>query len=250
MFLLDCSENGCYCYYHPDLFWKRLDKKALAIQNARCETLGTFEGLLKSYSHETEVVDATKESVLPSPRNYDAIMILGGPMSVYDNSPSMQAEMQPIKQGMRMDIPILGVCLGSQLIAQAAGGDVFKGARKEIGWRPVHATNEGKQDLLNGLEDPLWIFQWHGDTYQLPPSAQLLAFSDLYPQAFRVGSALGVQFHVEADNGLARSWISEYKAEVESEGLRPDDIIGDQNMFSQLPEICSRILRNFLSDRR
>src|SRR5689334_15680002 len=111
MFLLDDSGNGCYCYYHSVYFRKGLDKKALAIQNARCETLGTFEGLLESYGYETEVVDAMRESVLPDPRNYDAIVILGGPMSVYDNSPSMQAEMLLIKQGMKMDIPILGVCL-------------------------------------------------------------------------------------------------------------------------------------------
>ena len=168
-------------------------------------------------------------------------------MSVYDDNSSIREQMQLINHAIKLEVPLLGVCLGSQLIAQTSGGRVFKGAKKEIGWRPVHATKEGKQSLLSGLEDPLWIFQWHGDTYQLPPSAQLLAYSDLYPQAFRIGSALGVQFHVEVDQRLVRSWISEYKKEVNSEGLTPNEIIGEEIMFDQLPEMCTRILHNFLS---
>ena len=203
--------------------------------------------MLKSAGYETEIVNATGDDALPDPVSYNAVIILGGPMSVYDRTPAIQSQINLIKQAIEHEVPTLGVCLGSQLIAQAAGGRVFKGTKKEIGWGRIQATEAGKQGLLRGLEDPLWTFQWHGDTYDLPPSATLLAYSELYPQAFQVGSALGVQFHVEVDPGMIRSWIAEYEAEVASESLIPETIIGDRHMFEKIARVRASVLNYFLS---
>ncbi|MFQ5941839.1 MAG: type 1 glutamine amidotransferase, partial [Nitrososphaerales archaeon] len=114
-------------------------------------------------------------------------------------------------------IPTLGVCLGSQIIAKAAGGKVYKGTKKEIGWYPIELTEDGTNSIFKGLEKSIRVFQWHGDTYDLPKNALTLAESEYYPvQAFRVGSAVGVQFHLEVSKDMVIEWINQYRKELES----------------------------------
>lgn len=223
-------------------------KKVLAVQNIACETLGTLEGLLRRDGFDIVVLNAQTDKVPEDIDGYAAAIVLGGPMAVYDGLSYLQKEQNLIRTAIQKERSVLGICLGSQLIAQAAGGSVFKGPRKEIGWHDVRLTEEGRRGIF-GAESAMRVFQWHGDTYDLPPGARVLAYSDLYPQAFQVGSAVGIQFHLEVDAGLIRSWIREYAAEVRAEGLSEEKImpLGAEGDVEALAAKCRRVYKNFIS---
>ena len=182
-------------------------------------------------------------------KDYQALVILGGPASVYDDHQYLKEEEILIKDAITKNISTLGICLGSQLIAKAAGARVYRGARKEIGWYLIELTQEGMNDIFKGLKRNVIVFQWHGDTYDLPPNAINLAKSDLYPvQAFRVGSAIGIQFHLEISKEMAMDWIREYEAELKSvsDYISVNDIIKGFNANEDKLKECSRVLyRNF-----
>ncbi len=221
--------------------------KILSIQNISCETLGTLEQMFRSDGFEIEKVDAQQDGALPTTsRAYAAVVILGGPMAVYDNLPYLQKEQDLIKDAIKNNTPVLGICLGSQLIAQAAGGKVYKGKKKEIGWSSVYVTPASSNDIFRGVTDKtIRVFQWHGDTYDLPSNAKMLAYSDLYPQAFRIGSAVGIQFHLEVDRAMIESWIREYNAEVKAEKIEPANILPSPKDLEELSERCRTVYSNF-----
>jgi GMP synthase-like glutamine amidotransferase len=180
---------------------------------------------------------------------YNALIILGGPASVYEEHQYLRDEQKLIQTAMANNVPTLGVCLGSQLIAKAAGAKVYQGSRKEIGWYPVKITNDGMNDVFNGLKNNITVFQWHGDTYDLPKNAVTLARSELYPvQAFKVGSAVGIQFHLEVSKDMVMDWINQYKSELESvrNYIHTDDIIaGLDTNVNALNEYTRILYQNF-----
>ena len=218
----------------------------LSVQNIRCETLGLLEQMFVHDGYHIEKVNMQNDPVPTSPLGYDAIVILGGPMAVYDNLPYLQKEQELIRNAMRNDTPVLGICLGSQLIAQAAGGRVYKGRKKEIGWHNVYLTPASSNDIFRGFTDKMIrIFQWHGDTYDLPANAKILAYSDLYPQAFRIGSAVGIQFHFEVDEPLIQTWMMEYSADLIAEKIKPESILPAPCELEELEARCRHIYNNF-----
>ncbi len=222
-------------------------KKVLAVQNISCETLGTLEKMFKEDGFAVENVNA-QQGIPASSKGYSAIVILGGPMAVYDDLPYLKKEQALIRDAMKNKIPVLGVCLGSQLIAQAAGGRVHKGPKKEIGWHDVMLSKEGSAGLFSGIkEQKIRVFQWHGDTYDLPKDAKVLAYSDLYPQAFQVGSAVGVQFHLEVDERMIKRWMKEYEAEVRAEGIEKSAVLPAADDMENLQKRCRAVYRNFTS---
>jgi GMP synthase (glutamine-hydrolysing) len=220
--------------------------KILSVQNIECETLGLLDQMFMDDGYHIEKINAQNDAVPASPRHYDAIVILGGPMAVYENLPYLQNEQELIRNAIKNETPVLGICLGAQLIAQAAGGCVYKAKKKEIGWHRVYLTPSSSNDIFRGITDKIIrVFQWHGDTYDLPSNVKILAYSDLYPQAFRIGSAIGIQFHFEVDERLIRTWMKEYSADLMAENIRPESILPAPGDLEQLAAQCRMVYNNF-----
>ena len=142
----------------------------------------------------------------------EALVVLGGLMSVNDPLPWLRQEERYLMRAISSDVPVLGVCLGAQLLARCLGARVYAMERKEIGWHPVHLTEAGRDDpLFRGLPAEETVFQWHGDAFDLPHGSEKLASSDLCPnQAFRHGSNLyGIQFHPEVTPEIIAAWYRE-----------------------------------------
>ena len=177
------------------------------------ETIGAY---FKAQGFRLKTVDLSLGDALPSDLSeLEAVVVLGGPMNVYEEDKYLflKEENKFIKQILKKEIPYLGICLGSQLLAKAAGAKVTKSSVKEVGWFPVDLTSEGKKDpLFEGLADQLEIFQWHEDTFAIPKEGKWLARSSgCAHQALRVGScAYGVQFHFEITDKSIREWSDAY----------------------------------------
>ncbi len=196
-------------------------KKVLVIQHVECEGLGTIEAPLRRAGFEPEFIKVFSGRALPrTAQGYSAVMALGGPMGVYEEDihPFIGAELKLIESVLRSGLPFLGVCLGSQMLARAAGARVYKGKGKEIGWYRVRLTSDGLADrLFLGFPDEFTVFQWHGDTFDVPPGAVNLASSEMFPnQLIRVGrNAYGVQFHLEVTGEMIKEWIEVNGGELE-----------------------------------
>jgi GMP synthase (glutamine-hydrolysing) len=188
-------------------------KKLLVLQHVAHELLGTLNPLLKRAGFRIRYVNfARHPDAQPSLDGYDGLIVLGGPMSVNDANrrPHLVTELRLIEQAMRRDIPVLGICLGAQLIAKTLGAGVYPNAQKEIGWYDVSPTDHASADpLLAELEKTEKIFQWHGETFDIPQTARHLAFSPLCAnQAFRYGTKVyGFQFHMEVDEPMIHRWL-------------------------------------------
>jgi len=160
----------------------------------------------------------------------DGLVVMGGPASATadDDFPSRRAELSLLADALDREVPVLGVCLGAQLLAVAAGGEVHAGGEgAEIGWAPVELTPAAGDDLLlAGLPTRPTVLHWHGDTFELPPGATHLARSPRYPnQAFRVGGrAWGLQFHLEVDRPAVDAFLDAFGDDARSAGADPDAI--------------------------
>lgn len=183
-------------------------------QHVAHEPLGTFHPLLRAAGFRIRYFNyGRKHHEMANMKRYEGLVVLGGPMGVYEGHtyPHLRDEIECIQAALDRDIPILGICLGSQLLAAALGAEVYPGKTKEIGWHEVSLTATGQADpILGRLGASETIFQWHGDTFDLPTGAVHLASSALYAnQAFRYGSkAYGLQFHLEVDKPMIERWLT------------------------------------------
>jgi GMP synthase-like glutamine amidotransferase len=184
----------------------------LAFRHVPFEGLGLIEPALRANHIEVEFADLYQAGAAPPDiAAYDALIFLGGPMSVNDDLPFLRQEMEFIRQAVAQRQPILGICLGSQLIARALGATVRPNATKEIGWYGLHFTEAAADDrLFRGLSSET-VFHWHGETFDLPPDAELLASSDLCGhQAFRIGERVyAIQFHLEVTPEMIADWCAQ-----------------------------------------
>ena len=196
--------------------------KALVLQHIACEPPGVFEDVLRERGVELDRVELDEGEQLPDWREFEAIVVMGGPMSANDEAdlPWLRDEKRLIADAVRAGKPLWGVCLGVQLLAAALGARVYPGPEPELGLLPVALTDEGRDDpVFAGLPAELNTLQWHGDTFDLPEGATRLASSPAYEnQAFRFERAYGVQFHLEVSAAMAREWaeVPEYVASLES----------------------------------
>ena len=176
----------------------------------------------------------------------DGLIILGGPMNVYETNkyPFLKKEDELIKEAMDKNLPILGVCLGSQLIAKAVGAKVFKNKVKEIGWYPLNISREASSDkLFRHFNPEETVFQWHGDTFEIPDGAVHLAESPLcMNQAFRYKSNVyGLQFHLEVTPQMIWEWLEVPENKMEIDSL--EGTIDPQHIRSQTPRFINRLNR-------
>lgn len=191
----------------------------LVLQHIACEPPGVFEDVLVERGAVIRRVELDEGEPLPASLDgIDAVVAMGGPMSVNDESahPWLVAEKRLIREAVEAGVPFWGSCLGVQLLASSLGATVRAGDAPEVGILPVYPTAEAADDpVFSALDWPRPTLQWHGDTFDLPRGATLLATSPAYPhQAFRVGRvAYGVQFHVEVTAGMADEWarVPEYE---------------------------------------
>jgi GMP synthase (glutamine-hydrolysing) len=180
-----------------------------------------FEDVLLERGADLTRVELDEGESLPDWGQFDAIVAMGGPMSATDDAelPWLTPEKQLIGDAVRAGVPFWGVCLGVQLLAASLGARVYPGPEPEVGLLPVTLTAAARSDpVFAAAPDDLVTLQWHGDTFDLPKGAVRLAGSPAYPnQAFRVGRAYGVQFHLEVSGEMAREWaeVPEYVSSLE-----------------------------------
>jgi len=188
-------------------------RKVVVFQHVSNEILGTLNPLLKLRGLRIRYVNFERNpEEQPSMDRYNGVIVLGGHMGVYEAEKytHIKTEMKLLEKALAKGVPVLGICLGAQILAHVLGAEVRKSPEKEIGWCDVHLTDQGQKDpLLSHFQKKEKIFQLHGDTFDIPKSAEHLAFSDACQgQAFRYGTnAYGLQFHLEVDKAMIQRWL-------------------------------------------
>jgi GMP synthase-like glutamine amidotransferase len=198
--------------------------QAIILQNAEGEGPGILGDFLTWRGWHQHIVHLYKGEQIP--QEWEAcslLVVMGGPMNVHEEKvyPFLSEETILLKKAFKKEMPILGFCLGAQLMAKAMGSKVFKGPKKEIGWYRVHLTTTGKSDtLLNTFSEDITVFQWHGDTFELPKGGVRLFQSENYlNQGMRMGYlCYGFQFHFEITKEMIAEWLQTGQNEVKEMG--------------------------------
>ncbi len=194
----------------------------IILKNTPDEGPGTIEDFLISRGIRYKMVNLSTESC-PNPKGFDTLILMGGPMSANDINryPYLNTEIRFLKEFINDDKKVLGICLGSQLIAKVLGAKVYKGSVPEIGWYNIEITSEGKKDpvfsrLIPNNSSSIKVFQWHEETFDLPNKAVKLASSDLYPvQAFRYRDTIySFQFHIEVTDDMIYEWMKDKQIDM------------------------------------
>ena len=217
--------------------------KILALQHTPKETLGTIAYALDSVGLSWDYVRAFEGDLVPnSIDGAVGLVVMGGPMGVYEGAqyPYLKDELKLIERALKADIPVLGVCLGSQLLACALGANVLKADHREIGWHDVMLTTHATSNsLFSGIPSKFKAFHWHGDIFELPDGSSLLASSAMtVNQAFNYSDlAYGFLFHMEVTEEIITGMIDSFPDEMEEGGVH-ESTIREENIAS-LPTLQS-----------
>jgi GMP synthase-like glutamine amidotransferase len=192
---------------------------ALVVQHEEPTPPGLVAPWLAGHAAEVDVLRIDIEDREVDPTTYDLIVSLGSEFPAYDDARTfVPREARLLRTAVDADVPVLGLCFGGQMLARVLGAEVYRGPASEIGWLPVRTRDP---ELVP--EGP-W-FQWHFDTFTIPPGATLVAESDLGPQAFVAGRSLGLQFHPEVTPEIMGDWVRAYRHELDEEGVDPDALL-------------------------
>jgi GMP synthase (glutamine-hydrolysing) len=210
-----------------------MEPEVLVLQHAAPEHLGTIEPRLRAAGLRPSYIRPYAGEPLPDdPTGAAGLVVLGGPMGVYqqETHPHLAAEMRLIEQALKRELPVLGICLGAQLLAAVLGSQVAPGPRKEIGWHPVTLSPAAASDqLFSGAPRSFDGFHWHGDVFTLPEGAIPLGRSPMTElQAFRYGAtAWGVLFHLEVTEQMVHDMVATFAEELGTAGLTPAIVLRD-----------------------
>ncbi len=227
-------------------------RTAIALRHVSFEDLGTFAEPLAAAGYALSYVDVGVDPIEPTRlETADLLIVLGGPIGVCDDAdfPFLRDELAVLRQRLAKDRPTLGVCLGAQLIARALGAAVYAGPEKEIGWKALSLTTDGRSSPLKHLEG-VPVLHWHGDTFQIPRDATLLASTESFPnQAFMRGSnILGLQFHAEADPRRIERWLIGHSSELAHARISPAHLRNDTKRYGpDLEELGRKVMSDWLA---
>ena len=218
--------------------------KVIAFQHYPTEPMGYIEEILKREGVEFEYI-RLYEQECPDFEDLECthLVFMGGPMGVYEEEkyPFLKKEKEIIRRACKEGLPVIGFCLGAQLIASALGKRVYP-FKKELGWYEVEKVSS--DPVVEGLPEKMVVFQWHGDTFDLPDNAVLLYRGyEVENQAFRVGKAVGLQFHLEVTKEIVETWLrDEDMSEEEKERILRDT----ERYVKKANELCEMLVKNFL----
>jgi GMP synthase (glutamine-hydrolysing) len=226
---------------------------ALAIRHVPFEDLGSFAPVLRERGFAVAYRDAGLDDLGARDLvDADLLIVLGGPVGVYETKeyPFLRGEIAVVERRLKMGRPVLGLCLGAQIMAKALGARVYQGKRKELGWSPLALTDAGRKSALAALGPRPAVLHWHGDTFDLPREAERLASTPFYAnQAFAWRShALALQFHIETTvHGLERWFIGHALEIAATRGVKLDKLRRDtRRLGPRLEERGPRVLKAWL----
>lgn len=184
--------------------------KVLVFRHAAFEELGTLRPALEARGLDVEAVELHEPGAQPPEiASAAGLVFMGGPMGANDDLPFLHQELELLQDAVKLGLPVLGICLGAQLIAKALGAKVYKSPVPEIGWFRIDVTAAGRLDPVFGeAGEALTVFHWHEDMFEIPPGGELLATAEGCPnQAFRYGrNVYGFQFHPEMTPAMIEDW--------------------------------------------
>lgn len=223
---------------------------AVALRHVHFEDLGVLEPVLRDSGYGVSYVDVPDRPEALADVDPDLLIVLGAPVGAEDVAryPWLADERALVSRRVETGAPVLGICLGAQLLALAAGGRLISGGTVEIGYGPVRLTEAGHGSPL-GRIDGLPVLHWHGDRFTTPPGARRLASSAADPdQAFAMGAGLlGVQFHVEADPRHIERWLVGHAHELAAARVNPARIRRDARAAGPLVEAAQAMADDWLA---
>jgi len=193
--------------------------KILVLQNAELEGPGRFADEMTLAGDEFKVIHLYRNEKVPPKedlRNWSGLLIMGGPQTIVPDKPDgfLKDELAFIKEGIAQHKPMIGICLGAQLIAKASGGRVWHGEKKEIGWAPVWRDEYvcGRSPLFGTVQNRFMALQWHGDSFDIPPEGYRMLYGEDYLNQVICyqGIQYGVQFHPEVTEEMLGTWFADY----------------------------------------
>jgi GMP synthase-like glutamine amidotransferase len=193
--------------------------RVLILQHEEPTPPGHVTEWLADHGATVEILRIDEDDREVDPTDYDLIVSLGSEFAAFDDTkPFVPREASLMRTAVDADVPVLGLCFGGQMLARVLGGEVFRSERSEIGW--LHVRSKDPELVPEGP----W-FQWHFDSFDVPPGATVIAESDAGPQAFVAGRSLGLQFHPEVTTQIMDDWVRAYRHELDGDGVDPDDLL-------------------------